>query len=478
QEAERATFLTHQKISVIIIPANTKEVLACVKIASKFKIPLYPISTGKNWGNGSKVSVYDGSVLMDLSRMNRIVEYDEHLAYVTIEPGVTQKQVIEFLNSQKSLLSLGVTGSVEDSSIIGNVIERGDATGVYGERCLHVCGFEVVLPNGKLIRTGFERFLNSACGPLHRHGLGPSLDGLFLQSNLGIITRMTIWLEPKPSHIYSVIVAIEDEKQLKLVLDKLQGLFLKNAFQNLTIWNDIKIFSRLGQYPYELAKNQTPLPPKIRLQWRKKYQVTAWMGFISVLTYTENQAMAQIEMILQEFKDDNLHLEISKEEVESNALGNNQKNVQLAYWRKKYLPETNFDLDKDGCGLIWCMNVLSFQGADALLANQIAEDICNKHSFESNIAIIATENRTLKFLVAVIYDRHVKNEDKKAMRCYRELALAFKKAGYMPYRLGIQGMDMMQSDFKDYEWVMRGLKKVFDPSHILSPGRYDFTPSP
>ena len=62
-------------------------------------MPIYPISTGKNWGYGSRVPLHDG-VLVDLGRMNRIVDFDEELAYVTIEPGVTQRQLHAFLQER------------------------------------------------------------------------------------------------------------------------------------------------------------------------------------------------------------------------------------------------------------------------------------------------------------------------------------------------------------------------------------------
>ncbi len=96
-EAETATYETHAKIPAIIRPGNRQEVQESLKIANRYQTPVYPISTGKNWGYGSRVPSRTGSVLMDLSRLNQILDYNETLAYVTIEAGVTQRQLYDFL---------------------------------------------------------------------------------------------------------------------------------------------------------------------------------------------------------------------------------------------------------------------------------------------------------------------------------------------------------------------------------------------
>ena len=64
--------------------------------------PVYPISSGKNWGYGSRARCAT-RVLLDLGRMNRILDFNEELAYVTIEPGVTQRQLYDFLSARSRL---------------------------------------------------------------------------------------------------------------------------------------------------------------------------------------------------------------------------------------------------------------------------------------------------------------------------------------------------------------------------------------
>src|SRR5215211_6971502 len=112
--AERATFLTTRRVPAVIRPGSREEVQECVRVANEHKVPIYPVSTGKNWAYGSRVPTQSGCVLMELYRLNKIVDYSEKLAYVTVEPGVTFRQLHEFLRERNSDLMLSTTGSTPD----------------------------------------------------------------------------------------------------------------------------------------------------------------------------------------------------------------------------------------------------------------------------------------------------------------------------------------------------------------------------
>src|SRR5947209_8373737 len=194
--AETATYATGHRIPAIVRPLDRAQVQECMRIANRCGVSVYPVSSGKNWGYGSRVPAADACVLLDLSRMNRIVDFSEELAYVTVEPGVTQNQLYAFLQARESRLWMDATGASPDCSLIGNAVERGFGHTPYGDHFAHSCALEVVLPEGEVIETGFSRFSSATAAPLYRWGVGPALDGLFSQSNLGIVTRMTVWLMP------------------------------------------------------------------------------------------------------------------------------------------------------------------------------------------------------------------------------------------------------------------------------------------
>ena len=233
RSAGTTTFSTTSKVRAIIRPGTRAEVQECLRIANRCGVPVYPFSTGKNWGYGSRVPVHDG-VLLDLGRMNRIVAFDEDLAYVTIEPGVTQRQLFDYLQERGSSLWMDATGASPDCSIIGNTLERGFGHTPLGDHCGSACGLEVVLPTGECIETGFGRFPGQKATPLHRWGVGPSLDGLFSQSNLAVVTRMTVWLMPAPESFQAFFFMCRDREGLGRVIDAMRPLRLNGTLRSRT----------------------------------------------------------------------------------------------------------------------------------------------------------------------------------------------------------------------------------------------------
>lgn len=72
-----------------VAPASTEEVQAVVRIANRYRLPLFPISTGKNLGYGGSAPNMSGTFIVDLKRMNRIIEVNDHRNFCIVEPGVS-----------------------------------------------------------------------------------------------------------------------------------------------------------------------------------------------------------------------------------------------------------------------------------------------------------------------------------------------------------------------------------------------------
>src|SRR3546814_8726582 len=103
----------------------------------------------KSWGYGDACPVTAGNVILDLSRMNRIREVDPALAYAVIEPGVTQGQLSEHLRAQGIALWPDCTGAGPDTSIVGNILDRGFGPPPSGNRAQYNSGLEIVLDIGR-----------------------------------------------------------------------------------------------------------------------------------------------------------------------------------------------------------------------------------------------------------------------------------------------------------------------------------------
>ncbi|HEY4361364.1 MAG TPA: FAD-binding oxidoreductase [Bryobacteraceae bacterium] len=504
QAASTATFAIDRHVPAILRPADREQVQRLLCIASRFRIPVYPVSSGKNWGYGSGVPASDGCVLLDLSRMNRIVDFHEELGYVTLEPGVTQKQLIEFLRLRKSRLWMDGTGSSPECSLIGNTLERGFGHTPYGDHFGNVCGFEVVLGNGEVLETGGARFPHSASAPVYRWGLGPSLDGLFAQSNLGVVTRMTFWLMPAPEYFQAFFFRCDREDALPGIIDSLRRLRMGGTLRSaMHIANDYKVLGGLQQYPWKETNEATPLQPEQMRAFRQRLNFGAWNG--SGGLYGTRAQVAEARRLLRrelsdkvnrlQFLDDRrlalasrfsgLFSLVSRWDL-SRALElvrpvyglmkgePTSQPLASTYWRKRTRPPSTMDPDRDGCGLLWCAPVAPAEGGHAKALATLASEILLRHGFEPMLSITLITDRALICVVSITYDRDTPGEDQRALFCYDELQDQLARKNYVPYRLGIQSMRQMDAR-GSYGKFLGAIKSAADPAGILSPGRYDST---
>ena len=195
--------------SAAVAPQTVEEVQAVVRIANQFKVPLYPISTGKNLGYGGSAPVLSGSVVLDLKRMNRILEVNEKSAYALVEPGVSYFDLYRYIHER----GLKVWIDCPDpgwGSVIGNAVDRGGGytAGVFRNHFDAHCGMEVVLPTGDLLRTGMGAMPGAETWQMYKSGYGPWIDGLFSQSNFGVVTKMGFWLMPEPEAYLNGTVSV------------------------------------------------------------------------------------------------------------------------------------------------------------------------------------------------------------------------------------------------------------------------------
>ena len=221
---------------MILRPENgSAQVREIVRIAARYSFPIYPVSSGKNWG-------YLGSRVPSCLRRQRwstsagwnprITGYDERLGAVTVQPGVTQRDL--FCLSAARATTQAFDGRHRARARSAGLIEQCDgAAGFghtsYGDHFANVCGLEVVLPNGEIVRTGHAGLPNAKSGSVYRWGAGPSLDGIFSQSNYGIVTEMTVWLMPAPERFEAFFFQTEREDGIAVIVDVRPSAFVSDG---------------------------------------------------------------------------------------------------------------------------------------------------------------------------------------------------------------------------------------------------------
>ncbi|MGA2189382.1 MAG: FAD-dependent oxidoreductase [Steroidobacteraceae bacterium] len=220
--------------SAAVAPASVEEVRAIVRLANEFKTPLWPTSRGKNLGYGTSAPRMPGTVVLDLGRMNRILELDVGLGYCVIEPGVGFFDLYEHLQRAKAPLWLSVPGNAW-GSVLGNALDHGIGYTPYGLHARNLCGLEVVLPDGDLMRTGMGAMNGNHSWHVFPLSYGPDWTQMFTQSSLGVVTKAGVWLQPAPESSLTLTWDIPKEEDIGWVVDtitplKIAGVIDQNVF--------------------------------------------------------------------------------------------------------------------------------------------------------------------------------------------------------------------------------------------------------
>ena len=148
--------------SAAVAPANVEQVQQIVRIANKYKIPLYSISTGRNLTYGGSSPTLTGSVIVDLKRMNRILAVDEKRHFAVVEPGVSYFDLYNYIKERglKVMLDIPDPGW---GSPVGNSLDHGVGYTMapYRDHFGSHCGMEIVTAEGDILRTGSGAIPNS-----------------------------------------------------------------------------------------------------------------------------------------------------------------------------------------------------------------------------------------------------------------------------------------------------------------------------
>ena len=367
-----------------------------------------------------------------------------------------------------------------------------------------MCGFEVVLPTGATAETGFCRFPDAQAGAVYRWGAGPTLEGLFSQSNLGIVTRMTIWLMPAPEHFEAFFFQCNHDEQLAPLIEALRPLRLQGILRSTVhIANDYKVLAGIQQYPWQETRGETPLRPELMAGFRSRLKFGAWSG--SGGLYGTRGQVAEARRALRkalkgrvdrlQFLDDKrlafasrfarlyqfmTGWDLSKTLDLARPVYGLLKGVPTeqplasAYWRKKSVPPSNPDPDRDGCGLLWYAPIAPMEGQHVEVVASIARRILLEYGFEPSISMTLITERAVACVISICYDRREPGQDDQAMACYRRLQRELTERGYYSYRLGIQAMSEMNGP-DGYGALVRAIKDAIDPNGVLAPGRYQPT---
>lgn len=488
----------------MLLPTKTSEIVEIVKIASRYKIPLYPFSTGHNWGYGTACPVIDGCVLVNLSRMNKILSFDPETGVVCVEPGVTQKILSDFLKANGHPFFVPATGGGPECSILGNAIERGYGITPYADHFAAVMNLKAVLPNGDIYSSMLDRFGGKQVDRVFKWGIGPYMDGLFSQSNLGIVTEMAIALAPLSERIESFKFSVENDEELALAIDKIRLLIQEfgSLISGINLMNKHRMLAIFHPYPKEDVKANQLIPDQVIEKMKKESNLSEWTVFGALygnktvvkairseirkiikplgndLVFFNPDSMKSLYKIVKNIpfiRNTRLVKTLSKLNDSLKIVSGEPSELalSLAYWKSGAFPPEGQIKDpaRDGCGIMWFSPLVPMKADQVVDYVNIVTKVCIENSIEPLITLTSLSNRCFDSTVPILFDRDDPEEVKKANLCYFALFEACKKEGFLPYRLGIQSMELLSKE-NAIPNMLKTVKKAVDPDNIISPGRY------
>lgn len=204
---------------IIVRPNSTDDVSKIVKIANQTKTKIIPRGGGADLTGGAK-PIGDGGIVIDMTRMNRVLDVDLKTRIVTVECGISWSELCEYLGKIDIGYYTGSTGPASGfGATIGGGLSNNSVGGggaqMYGAVTEQCVGLEVVLPTGEIINTGAKanKYMKR---PFTRFSLGPDYAGLFLGDVgiHGVKTKASFNIYPLPEYAAFNTFDIKDKNSI------------------------------------------------------------------------------------------------------------------------------------------------------------------------------------------------------------------------------------------------------------------------
>jgi len=439
--------ITREPIA-IVMPETVEEIQSIIKMANETKTPLIPYVTGQNVG-GLTIPQVDGSVIVDLRRLNRIIEVDEDAMYALIEPGVTFGHMRKYLDDNHPDLRYAYLLAPPHTSVMANALLQGlgDLSNKHGAMGDFINGLEAVLPTGELVRAG-----SGIMGDNNWFGRYPLPDlvGLFSgwQGMTGIVTKVAVQLWPKPPILTHVALFTFGEKETAdLLIEIGKKQIVENAdCMSLSI---IKMLLDVS-FPVQTYDGEPDFGTVIAISGNTEVEVAEKIVVLNQIVHEAKQT-------------DSRHLLVTWDAIAK--LMGDQANAWVNFPSDAFKVLAEFD------GLTWCGAYFHPKNWGTALAG--GREIVERHGFEL-MAFLKPMNSMhfgeLKFIIRFPKDDETLNRVRK---CNEELFDFALDLNAIPYKTPVWAAKKMHERIDPgFLKLIKKIKETLDPNNIFNPGRW------
>jgi hypothetical protein len=445
----------------VVKPKDASEIQKVVRFANEQSVPIVPVSSSVHFEGAALPK--QGGIILDLARMNRILEIDESNRRVRIEAGVTWSQLTTELEKKGLRMIMPLLPHAQ-RSVLTDYLEREVPTNTvydYGEP---MQSMEVVWPTGELFRMGSASV--NGYPDSQSKGANPSGPGIdfyrFLQGaqgTMGVVTWSNLKIEAIPKMDKVLFAPVSD---LSLAMEFLYRILPRRIGQECLLLNNVSLAAILCEEKQErLAKLRQILPP-----W------TLLLVLSGLWRRPEEKIAYEEKMLSEILKNESMGLSLADNlpglpGLEKKILTMLRKPwpKEVTYWKHRY---------KGGCQSLFFIS-------RPLMAKKfitVVEGIAAKQGYP--IADLGSylqpieHHRACHLEFHLFYDPANPMDIEKVHRLYREAALALMKEGAFFTRPYGELAPMVYERATGYTLALRRVKKVFDPNNIMNPGNLCF----
>lgn len=415
-------------VDFVVMPQTVEEVQEIVKLANKEVIPLIPMGGGLTL-SGLILPVHKG-IVMDMKRMDKIIEINSLGRYAVLEAGVTTGSLVSYLKEHHPTLQAPIPDAPTSATIAGNVLIHGSGSlsQKYGHHANMINGLEVVLPTGEITKFGSyaisEYWFSKA--PI------PDLIGLFTSSfgTMGIITKVSIKLYPNPKERDIVFGLSKD-------FDGLPNLMSKITFTEFA--EDVMI-----------GHSHTPSNMK---------------QFCAVMVYITGNSKEEMDLkrstIETIYKENNLQLAPIMGQTRTYMMGHPQYTAAFASdWRK-------------GGGFEYVGSFIPLEKIPEAIEKGVV--ISEKYGLvPSLLCRLIGSGHAVMFSVTFPFNRADPADRKNAREGLEETNKMVLEIGGVPWKTELTGQKLtMEKADPQYKKLFKRVRNLLDPNGIMNPGNWE-----